>query len=157
MASLSGFDANQHEPNQFDAIPAGKYEAVISESEMKPTKTGNGSYLNITFTVTEGEYANRKVWARLNLDNPNATAVKIARGELSAICRAIGVMTPADSTELHNLPLIVKVTCKKNEESGDITNEIKGYYPVKDEPKTEPAKKAAPATAAGVKGWMGKK
>lgn len=157
MATLTGFNANEHEPNQFDALPADKYEAVISESEMKPTKNGNGSYLNLTFTVTKGEYENRKVWARLNLDNPNQTAVKIARGELSAICRAIGVMTPDDSTELHNLPLIIKLVCKKNEESGDITNEVKGYYPIKDAEKAEPAKKATPPAANGAKGWMGKK
>ena len=31
----------------------------------------------------------RLLWARLNLDNPNQQAVQIARGELSAICRAV--------------------------------------------------------------------
>lgn len=155
MADLSGFNAGEHEPSQFDALPAGKYEAVISESEMKPTKTGNGNYLNLTFTITKGEFENRKVWARLNLDNPNQTAVKIARGELSAICRAVGIMTPNDSTELHDMPLVIKVTCKK-QESGDITNEIKGYYSL-NESKAEPAKPAtAAAPAAGVKGWMKK-
>ena len=34
--------------------------------------------------------------------------VKIARGELSAICRAVGVMQPRDSVELHNVPLEIK-------------------------------------------------
>ena len=33
--------------------------------------------------------------------------MKIAHGELSAICRAVGVMQPKDSIELHNLPLLV--------------------------------------------------
>ena len=46
---------------------------------MKPTKTGNGQYLQLAFEIIEGEYKNRKVWARLNLENANADAVRIAR------------------------------------------------------------------------------
>ena len=128
MVSLNGFNANEVEPTtDFDPVPAGKYVAVITDSEMKPTKSGTGSYLELTFQVIEGEYKNRLLWARLNLDNPNDVAVQIARGELSSICRAIGVMQPKDSVELHNLPLLVTVKCKKREDTGDITNEIKGY------------------------------
>jgi len=128
MANLQGFDANTVEPTtDFDPIPAGKYLAVITESEVKPTKTGNGSYLQLTFEILDGPHKGRHLWVRLNLDNPNQTAVKIARAELSAICRAVGVMTPNDSVELHNLPLLITVRCKKRPDTGDITNEIKGY------------------------------
>ena len=128
MADLNGFNANQVEPTtEFEAIPAGKYLAMITESEMKPTKSGSGSYLQLTFQILEGEYKGRFVWARLNLNNANGTAVQIARSELSAICRAVGVMTPSDSVELHNLPLLITVKCKKREDTGDVSNEIKGY------------------------------
>jgi hypothetical protein len=128
MADLRGFDANTVEPaGDFDPIPAGKYLAVITESEMKPTKAGTGNYLQLTFQVIDGPYANRLLWARLNLDNPNDTARKIAQGELSAICRAVGVLAPNDSLELHNLPLLIHVRCKKRSDTGEITNEVKGY------------------------------
>jgi len=128
MAYLNNFNANEVEPtSSFDPIPAGKYVAAISESQMKPTKSGNGHYLELTFDILDGQFKGRKVWARLNLDNPNAQAVQIARGELSAICRAVRVMQPKDSAELHNLPLSIKVSCKKRDDSGEITNEIKGY------------------------------
>jgi len=128
MADLNGFNANQVEPTtEFEAIPAGKYLAMITESEMKPTKSGSGSYLQLTFQILEGEYKGRFVWARLNLNNANGTAVQIARSELSAICRAVGVMTPSDSVELHNLPLVITVKCKKRDDTGDVSNEIKGY------------------------------
>jgi len=122
MADLRGFDANQVEPtSDFEPIPAGKYLAVITESEMKPNKAGTGHFLQLTFQIMEGPFKNRLLWARLNLDNPNATAVQIARAELSAICRAVGVLAPNDSVELHN------VRCKKREDTGDIGNEIRGY------------------------------
>lgn len=128
MADLNGFDARTVEPTaDFEPIPAGKYLAVITDSEMKPTKSGTGSYLQLTFTILEGEYKNRVLWARLNLNNPNATAVKIARSELSAICRAVGVMQPKDSVELHNLPLLITVKLKKRQDTGELVNEVKGY------------------------------
>lgn len=129
MPSLN-FNANEVEPNAgFDPIPAGKYIAAITKTEMKPTKNGSGNYLELTFTVLDGEYRNRTVWARLCLNHPNAQTVKIARGELSAICRAVGVMTPRDSAELHNIPLQITVRCKKRKDTDEITNEIKGYAP----------------------------
>jgi hypothetical protein len=128
MADLHGFDANQVEPAiDFEPIPAGKYVAVITESEMKETKAGDGHYLELTFQITEGEYKNRLLWDRLNLDNPNAQAVQIARAELSAICRAVEVMAPNDSVELHDLPLVISVKCTKRKDNGEITNEIRGY------------------------------
>ena len=128
MADLNGFDARTVEPTaDFEPIPAGKYLAAITDSEMKPTKSGTGSYLQLTFTILEGEYKNRVLWARLNLNNPNATAVKIARSELSAICRAVGVMQPKDSVELHNLPLLITVKLKKRQDTGELVNEVKGY------------------------------
>jgi len=128
MANLNGFNANTVEPStDFEAIPAGKYLAVITESGMKPTKSGSGSYLELVFQIIEGEYRNRRLWARLNLDNPNELTVQIAKGELSAICRAVGVMQPKDSCELHNLPLLITVKCKRRDDTGDVVNEIKGY------------------------------
>jgi hypothetical protein len=83
MAALN-FNAAEVEPQQsFDALPPGRYEAIISESEMKDTKAGTGQYLQLTFTVVGGQHEGRKLWSRLNLVNPNATAVSIAERELS--------------------------------------------------------------------------
>jgi len=128
MADLNGFNAGEVEPNTpFEPLPAGKYLAIITDSEMKATKSGDGRFLELVFEVIEGDCKGRKVWDRLNLENPNALAVKIARGQLSAICRAVGVMTPRDSVELHNLPLVVTVKVKRREDTGDLVNEVSGY------------------------------
>ena len=143
MANLNGFDARTVKPTVgFEPVPAGKYLAVITESETKPTKAGDGQYLQLTFQIIEGEYKGRLLWARLCLDHPNAQTVQIARGQLSAICRAVGVMTPKDSVELHNLPLVIRVTCKKREDTGELTNEIKGF---ETRQRVEPAPAAAAA------------
>jgi len=128
MATLKGFDASTVDPNvSIDPVPAGKYLVVAAESDIKPTKSANGSFLEIKFEIIEGAYKGRTLYARLNLDNPNPTAVKIARAELSALCRAVGVLQPKDSAELHNLPLTVTVGMKKRADTGEFTNEVKGF------------------------------
>ena len=144
MANLNNFDASQVDPSvALDPLPAGKYVAVISESEFKPTKTGVGKYLQLTFQIIDGEYKGRLIWARLNLENKSETTVKIARGELSAICRALGIMQPKDSAELHHLPLEINVGLKRREDTGDFTNVIKGYA------KKGGGQAPRPAVAAG--------
>lgn len=149
MADLKGFDANTVEPAaDFEPIPSGKYLAVITESEMKPTKAGTGSYLQLTFQVTDGPHKNRLLWARLNLDNPNEQARQIAQAELSAICRAVGVLAPNDSIDLHDLPLLIHVKCKKRTDTGEITNEIKGFSK-----KESPAAVGPAASANGTPPW----
>jgi len=69
----------------------------------------------------------RVLFENLNLDNPNNTAVEIARGKLSSICRATGVMKVADSSLLHNIPFILKVAIEARKDTGELQNVIKGY------------------------------
>jgi hypothetical protein len=151
MANLNGFNANEVDPSMgFDPVPAGKYLAIISGSQMKPTKSGVGNYLELTFQILDGEFKGRLLWARLNLDNPKAEMVKFARAELSAICRALGVMAPKDSVELHNLPVVITVAHKKRNDTGEITNVIKGYA----KKEMNGTRTAAPAGSNGKAPWQ---
>jgi hypothetical protein len=139
---LNGFNAENVEPNApRDPIPAGWYKAVIEATEEKPTKAQTGSYLQLTIQVIEGEHAGRKVTERLNLNNPNATAVEIAQRTLSSICRAVGVMTPRDSADLMDKPMMVKVKVKPASGEYSASNEVDDY--------AAPDKAAAPAAASG--------
>ncbi|CAB4122582.1 Protein of unknown function DUF669 [uncultured Caudovirales phage] len=159
MANLAGFDASQvPEQQEFSALPEGQYVVIASASEEKITKKGDGKYLQITFEVLDGPQKGRKLWARLNLWNPNQTAKDIAQRELGAICRAVGVIRPNDSTELHNKPLLVTVTVEKDDRNRE-NNEIKKYEPVNGAPapaptafapaaQQQPMQQAAPAPAA---------
>lgn len=143
MADLRGFDAQTVEPNDsFDPLPNGDYLCIITASEMKPTKAGDGAYLELEMQVLEGQYQGRKLWDRLNLNNANDTTVKIAKGTLSAICRAVGVLQPKDSCELHDLPMLVKVACKKRDDTDELTNVVKSYK--KRDGASSPVTAAAP-------------
>ena len=88
MADLRGFDANKVEPAMpFEPIPAGKYLAMITASEMKANKANTGRFLELRFTIIEGEHKGRVIFSRLNLENPNEIATRIAQAELSAVPR----------------------------------------------------------------------
>ena len=126
--NLNGFDANKVEPSESrDPIPAGWYKCAITASEEKPTKAMTGSYLELEVQVIDGEHQGRKVFDRLNLDNPNQTAVEIAQRTLSSICRSVGMMTPRESSELHDKPLMVKVAVKPADGAYSASNEVKEY------------------------------
>jgi hypothetical protein len=152
--ALLNFDATQVEPQQsFDAVPPGKYEAIIIDSEMKQTKAGTGEYLQLTFEIVGPSHSGRKVWSRLNLSNPNRTAEEIAQRELSAICMVCGIGQIQDSEELHDIPLIIDVAVENNQNSGSQNNRIKGYQTAKGEGiKTAPAANVAAAKAAAFTG-----
>ena len=128
---LNGFNANEVEPSApREPLPAGWYKAVITESLEKPTKAQTGSYLQMTIEVIEGDHAGRKTIERLNLNNPNQQAVEIAQRTLSSICRAVGVMTPRTSQDLHDKPLMVKLKVTPPRDGYEAGNEISEYAPV---------------------------
>ena len=127
MASLQ-FDATNVKPaGQPDPVPDGMYNVVIDESEIKPTKNGQGAYLQLRFNIMDGQFAGQKVFARLNIRNQNATAQEIAYAELSAIQHAVNCLVIQDTNELHNKPLTVKVKLKPAEGQYDASNEVKRY------------------------------
>lgn len=131
MGNLQGFNAEKVEPQgSFDPIPAGWYTCMITDSEMKPTKSGAGEYLQLRLDVIDGEHENRVIFDRLNLVNDNQTAVDIAQRTLSSICHAIGVLEPQDSSDLHDKPMRVKVSVRPAGNGYDASNEVKGYAAV---------------------------
>ena len=125
---LNGFNAMAVEPQtSYEPMPADWYKCVITQTEEKPTKKQNGSYLQLDIEVIEGKFAGRKVFDRLNLNNPNSVAVEIAQRALSSICRAIDVQNPKNSSELLDKPLMVKVAVKPADGEYSASNEVKGY------------------------------
>jgi len=141
MANLgpTGFDASVVEPTtDFDPLPAGKYTAEVTASDMRPNSKGTGEFLWLEFSVLDGPYAGRKVWAQLNLVNPSQQAVEIAQRELSALCRAVGKLRVQDSIELHNCPVEITLKVRNDVEFGP-SNTIRGYKEVGGKTKTVPA------------------
>lgn len=146
MADLSGFNANEVEPNAgFQPMPRGDYRAVIIASEKKSSKNNN-KYLNLQVQIAAGEFQNRTLFDILNIEHPDPKTRQIALGTLSAICRAVGVLTPKDSSELHMKPLLVTVGIQNDPQYG-MQNKIKGYKPIGAGPVPPSAPASAPVGA----------
>lgn len=154
MANLGYvFDPQEVQPAaDFSPVPAGEYVVMITESEMKPTRTG-GEMLSLTHQVIDGEFKGRLIWESLNLVNSNPKTVQIAQGHLSAICHAAGITQAiTDSEQLHNRPMIIRVEVDE-QEGYRPRNRVKawkavGTQPVAPASAPRPAAPAAPARAA---------
>lgn len=150
MANFN-FNASTVEPMQprsFGPLPAGDYEMIIVKSDVKPTKAGNGHYLELEMQVLSGEHSGRRHWERLNVDNPNKTAQDIAEAALASLCFAVGVTDVNDTVQLHDIPFIAHVEIDRKEPD---RNRIMGYasgsMPAA-KPAAPAARPAAPAAAA---------
>lgn len=156
------FDANVVEPanGKFELLPIDDYLAVITESAMAVNKKTKGEHLSLTWTIVEGEYKDRKVFSNLNLVNENNDTVKFAQKDLSAICRATGVLHPKDSSELHDKPVVISVGIRKGSNGYEDSNIIRKFSRTDgkeliDVTDATPAAKGAPvASAKPKKPWQ---
>lgn len=159
MADLGDFDAAQVEPSRgFDLLPKGWVEAVIIESEAEDKVVDGFTKRRVTFVYQildqRPEFKNRKLWHGLNLKNPSKEAETISRGQLSSICRAVGVQKPGDSTQLHNLPHMILIGQKVRKDTGEMQNVINDWKSklaaVGGMAPAQPSLSQAPATAPAV-------
>lgn len=144
------FNAQQYAPNAggMDVLPSGIYDVQITASEVKQTKRGDGYMLVFTMSVISGSHVGRRIMARLNIQNPNAQAMEIAYGELSAISHVVGIMAWQDTQELHGRPFKVKVDeVARSDDPTKMGNEIKGYYDYTGNPPTPRSAGAGPSAA----------
>lgn len=156
MVALN-FNASTVEPQAaLEPLPTGQYPVIITATEEKPTRAGDGSYLEIEMTITnhqtEPKLNGRKVYDRLNIRNKNQTAVNIAYSTLSAICHVTGMIQLQDSSQLHGRPFIAVVIKKKRDDQPELfTNEVRGY---KDINGNDPGKGGmAPAQQQAAPNW----
>jgi hypothetical protein len=89
---LLQFNAFDYDPAQGGGIcfPLADYKLEITSAEPKVVKDNPGAgYLELVYTVVEGDLRGLTHKHRLNLFNPSEVAKRIAHQELSAICFAI--------------------------------------------------------------------
>jgi hypothetical protein len=130
----------------FDPLPRGDYEMMIVKSDVKPTQAGTGHYIELEMHVLSGEHSGRRMWERLNVDNPNKTAQDISQGLLASLCHAVGIAEIGETEELHDTPFVAHVDIDKKDPT---RNRIMGYVSVSAPAPKAPA--ARPAAAAPAK------
>jgi hypothetical protein len=148
------FNAASVEPMQsrsFDPLPKGDYEMMIVKSDVKATQAGTGHYIELEMHVLGGEHSGRRIWERLNIDNPNKTAQDISQAALAALCHAVNVPDMSETEQLHDIPFVAHIEIDKKEPT---RNRVMGYVSTSaPAPKAAPAAKPAAAAPATKKPW----
>jgi len=115
------------EDKGFEPLPEGSYTAHIIQSDMKETRAGTGQYLELRIQILDEPYTGRLVFERLNLINPNETAVTIAQRTLADLCNAVGVSELEDSEELHGKEFQVKLAIQEGQGDYPPSNVVKKF------------------------------
>ena len=123
----------------YDALPAGLYEATIANAEIKDSKSG-GKYINVRYDITGPSHAGRVVFGMITIANANPKAEEVGRQQLGDLIRAIGLDKLADTDQLIGGQLIIKLDVETSEQYGE-QNRVRGF-------RTAKAKTAKPAATA---------
>jgi hypothetical protein len=131
------FNAAQFDPSTggADVFETGEYTFMIVQSEVKPTKAGNGTMLVFTLSCQDQGQAGKRLQVRLNVQNPSPQAVEIAFRELSAISHVCGILQWADTQQLHGRPFRARVEkVPRSDDPSKFGNEVRGYLDVHGNP-----------------------
>lgn len=130
------FNASDYEPRkEMGAVPAGKYLCVVEDTGRKNTKNDSAQYLQISWSIIEGEFKGRKIFDRLNLWAASGgqwirrtdEAGTIAGQSMSELLAALGIANIRNHEELRGKKAVVKVKVRKSDEHGD-SNDVQNYY-----------------------------
>lgn len=134
----------------YEALPAGWYNATIAGAEVKTTKSGTGRYIAVKYMVTGPTHEGRIVFSNLNIENSNPKAEEIGRQQLRSLMEAIGLPKMTDSDQLIGGAVKIKLKIESDEQYGD-RNNVAGYASLgsaatsKGTPSPTPAPKSSSA------------
>ncbi len=114
--------------NEYDAVEAGEYSAIITKCEYVATKDEKNFFLNFSFKITEGKYKGRLVFYRImqTFNDMKDGAAKVNQQKQKSLQNAIGRMYDIDDTdEFLNGECLIKVTV-----DNEGKNDIKSFRPL---------------------------
>lgn len=127
----------------FEPLVPGWYPVEIERAEIKETNRRDGKYLKMQMSVVGENYNNRKLFANINIQNPNAKCVEIGLAQMAALKVGVGLLRLTDSSELLGKTLEVKVAVEKETNSkGEYDNKVTGYRAFGDAPVQQPQQQA---------------
>jgi hypothetical protein len=75
-------------------VPNGWYDAEVTDASVSKTKNGAGQMVNLTWTISDGEFENRIVFQGILIQHTSADARRFGRQKFKDICAACGVTGP---------------------------------------------------------------
>jgi hypothetical protein len=120
--------------NEFDTIPKGEYHAIITKSEVKLTKKGDGQMANFEVQLLDDPYKGRKIFDAINFLNASSEqAEAIGKSRLASLAIACcfydseGDPQIVDTTLTHGIALNVKVGIQPAKDGYKEKNTILAY------------------------------
>ena|SRR3990167_7726404 len=152
IASIVGGEAQATDPENartgdFEPMPAGWYPFSIDKVEIRDTNAKTGKYLWLELTVIGERYANRKVFPKITLQNPNAKAVEIGMRDLGDLALACGLQALADTQQVIGKQVDARLKIRPAEKGYEAQNEVTAWAVLGKQSGKAPA--AKPARAAG--------
>ena len=145
------FDATTVDPDQgrLGPIPAGIYSVLIKEAVLEPNSQGTGQIIKAQLAVIDGEYKDRVVYTNFNVMNQSEKAQEIGQKQFSALLHAIDVLQIADTAEIVNKPLKIRVKIKAADGEYEARNEVTAYRNINDNSLVETGGTAANGAKPG--------
>ena len=146
MASLE-MEKGEETVDDYTPIPVGWYTSIITETDVKKTKSGTGIYMSLTHEIMDGEYKGRLIFDMITIENQNEDAQQIGTKQRNSLFAACGKAKIHDTDEFLNIPIKIKVRIGTANEGYDPKNEISDYKNVTDvkkEVKPQASKSSPP-------------
>lgn len=128
MASIAGLYNPDAEPSTgFDLLPDDTYTLEIVESSYDANQDGDGMSLSLKAQVIGGDYDQRSYYIWMDLEHDDEKRQERGQRDFAALRRAVGVLNPQDTEELHFKPFQVKIGRYTSKKTGKTNNTVKEY------------------------------
>lgn len=111
----------------FDPIPAGWYTATVTGAELKDTKSCDGQYINVQYTILGPEHQGKVLFGLINIRNASTKAQEIGLSNLNSLMAAIGLEKVQDTDQLIGHDCQIKVKIRPAKDGYEASNDVSGW------------------------------
>ena len=136
--SFDDFNPEENpEQGGFEPIPGGTYPVMVTEAFMEKFSEGRGEAYRLKLQILNGPCQNRILFVFMGVAHADehskpgmAMMVKIAKGMVTGLGKALGVQKIPSATFPVGRQLQVKVSCKKSKKTGELENNVDRFLPM---------------------------
>jgi hypothetical protein len=88
---IENVQTQSNEKKAYEPLADDNYTVSLNRVGEKSTKAGNGTLIDVSYQVTDGEFKNRLIWDSFLISHPNPKAAGIGLQRLDKMLKSIGV------------------------------------------------------------------
>lgn len=120
------YTAQLPQENSYEALPEGKYIAVIKKAELKDNKAKTGQGIQCQYQIIDGQFKGKTFKDWVNITNPDQQTVEIGLKRLNTLLSLGGLQVFEDTDQLcnPNVTYLVTLGFKKELYQGQTQNAV---------------------------------